>query len=109
MKPETIGMIIETKFLNEAKSLTDSKDALAAIKLAQALNAWGIVLAGRLHRQDGGCFAAILPDKSLIGQTALAAHARMGEIGSKSTVWLVRVDNKELRHSILALLRSEAK
>jgi hypothetical protein len=109
MKPETIGIIIETKFLNEAKSVIGSKDALTAIKLAQELNVWGIVLAGRLHRQDAGCFSVILSDDSLIGKTALAAHASMGEIGSKATVWLVRVDNQELMHSILELLKSEAK
>jgi hypothetical protein len=106
--PDTIGLVCETKYLHRAKAAITNADALGAIKLAQAINAYGIVLAGQLQKKDAGCFMAILPDNSIIEQCAAAAHAGMAEIGSRTTAWMVKLDNKALERSVLAALKSEA-
>ena len=104
---DTIGLVCETKYLDQARAAITNADALGAIGLAQETKAFGIVLAGRLQKRDAGCFAAILPNDSLVEQCA-AAHARMGEIGSRTTAWVVKLDNKALERSVLAVLKSEA-
>jgi hypothetical protein len=106
--PDTMGLIFETKYLENARAAITNSDALSTIKLAQETKAYGIVLAGRLQKKDAGCFAAILPDNSLVEQCALTAHARLGEIGSRTTAWMVKLDNKALERSVLAALKSEA-
>lgn len=106
--PNTMGLIFETKYLDRAKVAIKNTDALGAMKLAQRTKAFGIVLAGQLHKKDAGCFAAILPDDLLVEQCALTAHARLGEIGSRTTAWMVKLDNKALERSVLAALE-EAK
>ena len=106
--PDTMGLIFETKYLEKTKAAITNADALGAVKLAQRTKAFGIVLAGQLHKKDAGCFAAILPDDSLVEQCAAAAHARLGEIGSRTTAWMVKLDNKALERSVLAALKSEA-
>ena len=106
--PDTMVLIFETKYLNSAKAAIKNADGLGSIKLAQETIAFGIVLAGRLQKRDAGCFAAILPDDSLVEQCAAAAHARLGEIGSRTTAWMVKLDNKALERSVLAALKSEA-
>lgn len=103
--PDTIGLVFDTKYLEKAKAAIKNADALAAIKLAQETKAFGIVLAGRLQKKDAGCFAAILPDDSHVEQLALTAHARMAEIGSKKTAWMVNLHDKGLEKSVLALLK----
>jgi hypothetical protein len=107
--PDTMGLIFETKYLDNAKAAIKNADALGAIKLAQETKAFGIVLAGRLQKKDAGCFAAILPDNLLIEQCAAAAHARMGAIGSRNTAWMVKLEDKAIEQSVLAALKSEAK
>lgn len=107
-QPDTMGLIFETKYLDNAKAAIKNADALGAIKLAQGTQAFGIVLAGRLQKKDAGCFAAILPDNLLTEQCAAAAHARMGAIGSRNTAWMVKLDDKGLEQSVLAALKNEA-
>lgn len=107
-QPTTMGLIFETKYLDNARFAIKNADALNAIKLAQGTKAFGIVLAGRLQKKDAGCFAAILADDSLVEQCALTAHARLGEIGSQTTAWMVKLDDKGLERSVLAALKSEA-
>ena len=106
--PDPMGLILETKYLNGAKAAITNADALNAIKLAQGTKAFGIVLAGRLQKKDAGCLAMILPDNSLVEQCAAAAHARLGELGSRTTAWMVKLDDKALERSVLATLKSEA-
>ncbi len=106
--PDTMGLIFETKYLNREKAAIKNADALGAIKLAQKKNAFGIVLAGRLQKRDAGCFAAILPDNLLVEQFALAAQTRLREIGSQTTTWVVKLDDKAIERSILATLKSGA-
>jgi hypothetical protein len=103
--PDTMGLIFETKYLDNAKAAIKNADALGAIKLAQETKAFGIVLAGRLQKKEAGCFGAILPDDSHVEQLALTAHARMGAIGSRNTAWMVKLDDKSLEQSVLAALR----
>jgi hypothetical protein len=104
-QPDTMGLIFETKYLDNAKAAIKNDDAFAAIKLAQATKAFGIVLAGQLHKKDAGCIAMILPEESLVKDCAAAAHARLGEMGSRNTAWMVKLDDKGLELSVLALLR----
>lgn len=104
-QPTTMGLVFETKYLDNAKAAIKNIDALAAIKLAQETRAFGIVLAGQLHKREAGCFATILPDESLVKDCAIAAHARMAEIGSRNTAWMVKLDDKSLEQSVLAALR----
>ena len=106
--PDTMGLIFETKYLNNAKAAIKNVDALGAIKLAQKTNAYGIVLAGQLQKKNAGCFVAILAEESLVKDCALIAHARMDEIGSQTTGWVVKLDDKALERSVLAALKSEA-
>ena len=105
--PDTIGLVFETKYLNGAKAAIKNTDALAAIKLAQKTNAFGIVLAGQLQKKDAGCCAVILPDESLVEQFALAAQTRLCDFGSQTTAWVVKLDDKALERSVLAALKSE--
>jgi hypothetical protein len=107
-QPTAMGIIFETKYLDNAKAAITNIDALSAIKLAQGTKAYGIVLAGRLHKKDAGCFAAILPDNLLIEQCALAAQTRLREIGSQTTTWVVKLDDKAIEQSVLATLKSGA-
>ena len=107
--PDTLGLVFETKYLDNAKVAIKNVDALNAIKLAQEIKAFGIVLAGQLHKKDAGCLAMILPDDSLVEQCVLTAHASMDDIGSQTTVWVVKLDDKALERSVLAALKSEAK
>lgn len=107
-QPDTMGLIFETEYLNRAKAAIKNIDALAAIKLAQETKAFGIVLAGQLHKKDAGCIAMILPEESLVKDCAAAVHARMGEMGSRNTAWVVKLDDKGLEQSVLAALKSEA-
>ncbi len=106
--PDTIGLVFETKYLEKAKAAINNTDALAAIKLAQETKAFGIVLAGRLQKKDAGCIAMILPEESLVKDCAAAAHARLGEMGSQNTAWMVKLDDKAIERSILATLKSGA-
>ena len=106
---DTIGLVCETKYLDQARAAITNSEALGAIKLAEGLNAYGIVLAGHLHKKGAGCFAAILPDNSLVKECAIAAHARMTEIGSQTTAWMIIIDDKVLERSVLAALQSEAR
>ena len=108
-QPTTIGLIFETKYLNRAKAAINNTDALAAITLAQRAKAFGIILAGQLHKKDAGCIAMILPEESLVKDCAAAAHARLGEMGSRNTAWIVKLDDKGLEQSVLAALKSEAR
>lgn len=104
-QPTTMGIIFETKYLDNAKAAIKNADALNAIKLAQGTKAFGIVLAGRLQKKDAGCLAMTLPDNSLVEQCAAAAHARLGELGSRTTAWMVKLDDKGLEQAVLAALR----
>jgi hypothetical protein len=108
-QPTTLGLVFETKYLNRAKAAIKNTDALVAIKLAQGTKAFGIVLAGQLHKKDAGCIAMILPEESLVKDCAAAAHARLGEIGSQNTAWMIKLDDKGLEQSVLAALKSEAR
>ena len=103
--PDTMGLIFETKYLNRAKAAIKNTDALAAIKLAQETKAFGIVLAGQLHKKSAGCLAMILPKESLVKDCAAAAHARLGEIGSRQTAWMVKLEDKAIERSVLAALK----
>jgi hypothetical protein len=107
-QPTTMGLAFETKYLNRAKAAIKNTDALAAIKLAQETKAFGIVLAGQLHKKDAGCIAMILPEESLVKDCAAAAHARMGAIGSRNTAWMVKLEDKAIEQSVLATLKSGA-
>ena len=107
-QPTILGLVIETKYLNRAKAAIKNTDAFAAIKLAQETKAFGIVLAGQLHKKDAGCIAMILPEESLVKDCAAAAHARMGGVGSRNTAWMVKLDDKGLEQSVLASLKSGA-
>lgn len=105
-KPDTLGFAIELVFANQAKAAIKNTDALAAIKFAKKSNAFGIVLAGQLHKKGAGCFAAILPDASHAGFAAIAAHTRMGQIGSKLTGWMVKFNDERLQQSVTEALGS---
>uniref|UniRef100_UPI004047E91A hypothetical protein n=1 Tax=Orrella sp. TaxID=1921583 RepID=UPI004047E91A len=104
-QPTTMGLVFETKYLDNAKAAIKNIDALAAIKLAQETKAFGIVLAGQLHKKDAGCIAMILPEESLVKDCAAAAHARLGEIGSRQTAWMVKLEDKAIERSVLAALK----
>jgi hypothetical protein len=107
MKPDTIGLVFEAKYLRLAKAAIKNVGALGAIRLARETNAWGVVLAGRLHKEKAGCFAAILQDEYFVEQCAVAAHTRMAEIGSKTTAWMINIDNKDFEKKVLAILNGE--
>ena len=104
-QPTTMGLVFETKYLDNAKAAIKNIDALAAIKLAQETKAFGIVLAGQLHKKDAGCIAMILPEESLVKDCAAAAQARLGEIGRRQTAWMVKLEDKAMERSVLAALK----
>ena len=105
-KPDTLGFAIELKYADQVKVAIKNTDALAAVKLAKQMKAFGIVVAGQLHKQKTGCFFVILPDASLAEFAAIAAHARMGELGSKLTCWMVKFNDEKLQQSVTEALGS---
>lgn len=105
--PDTLGFAIDLKYADQVKVAIKNTDALAAIKFAKQSKSFGVVLAGQLHKKGAGCFAAILPDASHAEFVAIAAHTRMGEIGSKLTGWMVKFNDKKLQQSVTVALGAE--
>lgn len=83
-----------------------NKDALKSIALARDLPARYVVVAGQLHKEDQGAFSAMVmgDDVDALAASAVAAHARMGELGETYSQWTILLPEKAKRDRVQAAL-----
>jgi len=95
-----------------ARAAIKSRDALGALRLADAAGARYIVAAGQLHLTKAGAFAVLIQgdDPDMLCVAVTAAFHRLSELGERLSAWIVLTPERErgrVRETLAALSATE--
>lgn len=108
MTAPTIGMIADLHTTQGqaalAKALQDfpNKDFHSGAKSAVEFKYKLLVVAGRLDRPNGGVFIVMTQDEPAAMMGLAAANARLAQLGSASTRWIIAGDPGFQQRAMLA-------